>query len=136
MPSHAQIKRLLSKPAEMARFQMTGKLPQGVKPTSPLITLLEKISPRDRMLLTGVVVDQRLGYAGSRSFANAERALRWAKPAPEVFGTFAAESWRLKAFNQELFLEDLVPCCSGAPEGLAGRNPLTKRPAASRRPRP
>lgn len=133
MPTHAQIKRLLAKPAEMARYQMTGKLPEGVKPVSPLITLLEKISVRDRMLITGVVVDQRLGYSGSRTFANAEQALRWVKPAPEVFGTFPAESWRLKGFSKELSLEDMSPCCSRVPEGLLQRLP---RPANSRGPKP
>lgn len=136
MVTSAQLKRLATNPAEMMRYQATGKLPEGVVPRSPLITLLERIGPRDRIDLQGVVVDERLGYAGSRSFASAEQALRWLKPAPEVFGTFPAESFRLKHFATELSMDDLLPCCSRVPEGLAQRHVDLVRDSVRRRPRP
>ena len=118
------------------RFQRNGQLPQGVKPTSPLITLLERIGGLDRTLIVGLTVDERLGYLGSRRFDSAEQALRWLKPAEEVFGAFHAESWRIKAFAKELFLEDLQACCHFVPEAIAQRYPALLRPAPVRRPGP
>ena len=63
-----QVKKLMRSPAAMARFRMTGQLPQGAKPKSPLITLLEAINPGDRGRIVGVRVGPELGYNGSRQF--------------------------------------------------------------------
>ena len=133
MTNPRQLRRLATNPADMMRYQATGKLPQGIKPVSPLIMLLERIGPRDLVAITGVTVDERLGYSGSRTFHTAAQALRWVKPAPEVFGTFYAESWRIKAFARELCLEDLAACCTGFPEQLARRRAELCRVAPVRR---
>jgi hypothetical protein len=43
-----QLQRLTKIPADMMRFQATGKLPVALKAISPLITLLEYAGNRDR----------------------------------------------------------------------------------------
>ena len=121
MATARQLHRLATNPHDMMRFQRTGRLPEGVKPASPLITLLDRISPRDRVQIVGLRVDQRLGYSGSREFHTAAQALAWLRPAAEVFGTFYAECWRIKDFRSELYLDDLKSCCANFPEQLARR---------------
>lgn len=115
MASSKQIRLLATNPAAMMRFQATGALPSGIRPESPLITLLESIGLRDLGSFVGVTVDERLGYAGSRTFANAAHALRWAKPDTEVFGSFPADTWRMKVFVTRLELCTLIECCDRAP---------------------
>lgn len=117
MATSKQLKKLATSPADYMRFMTTGKLPQGVRPASQLISLLESLAPADRIRITSVVVDERLGYAGSRRFANAEQAYRWVKPSDEVFDSFPAESWRIKSFDRRLVLTDLA-ACSDVPERL------------------
>lgn len=136
MATSQQLRRLATNPHDLMRFQRTGQLPEGVKPSSPLITLLERISPRDRGQILGLRVDEGLGYAGSREFHTAAQALNWLKPAPEVFGTFYADSWRLKDFQRQLFLEDMMSRCSSFPEHVAARYQALRRPAARSMPRP
>lgn len=136
MATSQQLRRLATSPYDLMRFRRTGQLPEGVKPSSPLITLLERISPRDRGQILGLRVDEGLGYAGSREFHTAAHALNWLKPAPEVFGTFYAESWRLKDFQRELFLEDLMSRSSCFPEHVVARYQALRRPAAPARLRP
>lgn len=111
------------------RFQATGKLPSGIRPSSPLITLLEQIGAQDLAGIRGLTVDMRLGYAGSRTFQTAGQALLWLKPAAEVFGSFPAESWRIKECTRQLFLEDLQECSENFPERLLQeRKSLMRRP--------
>lgn len=142
MVTSKQLHRLATHPAEMARFQMTGRVPRGVTPSSPLITLLERIGPRDLGRITGVTVDERLGYAGSRTFQFAAQALRWVKPDAEVFGSFAAESWRMKAFAKVLTAVDLAACCAQFPADLlpkaaaSEQQPVQAAPTAARSRRP
>ena len=113
------INRLIRRPHEFARFQATGQLPQGVRPQSPLIDALLKIPPADRVRIMGLRVDASLGYQGSRLFHNAEQALRWIRPDAEVFGSFPAESWRIKNFRGPLSLADLLRASASHPPRLA-----------------
>lgn len=134
-----QLKRLITHPAEMVRFQTTGKLPKGTKPDSPLLRLLWSLGQADLAHIRGLTIDLRLGYAGSRQFATAAQALRWLAPdgRNEVFGTYYAESWRDKQFQGPLHLEDLAACCSTFPSALFERHQGLRKPAgAPSRPRP
>lgn len=128
-PSSKQLQRLATNPTDYLRFMTTGKLPEGVRPTSPLISLLEGLGPRDLIHIHGVKVDERLGYLGSRTFHTAAQALLWIKPSPEVFGTFYAESWRIKAFAGPLTLDALAACCTQFPEQLLAKPAPARRPA-------
>jgi len=136
MATSKQLHRLATNPADMMRFQATGKLPSGIRPGSPLITLLEQIGARDLPFIVGLTVDKRLGYSGSRTFRTAAQALLWMKPAPEVFGFFPAESWRIKGFTQQLFLEDLKACCVSFPETIQSGHPSLLRQPRKRGSRP
>lgn len=142
MATSKQLHRLATSPADMMLFQATGRLPTGVKPASPLITLLEQIGARDLRRIVGLTVDERLGYAGSRTFHTAAQAMTWLKPAPEVFGSFPAESWRMKAYSRQLYLEDLKACCTELPDALLRghlrllRERSTRSPACEIRNRP
>jgi hypothetical protein len=110
--SNDQIRRLMSSPRAMMLFKATGKLPDALlRPQSPLITLLDSIYPRDRLQITGVVIDHRLGYLGSRTFANAAQALNWLAPSnrPEHL---ASESACDKRVKKVLSLEDLRACAA------------------------
>jgi hypothetical protein len=128
MPTPQQLKRLATRPDEYMRFVTTGRLPRGIKPQGPLVELLSAVTPRDRLLLRGVRIDARLGYVGAVDFANAAHAWNWLAPSREVFGSFPAESRRDKRFTQQLFIEDLLECCSNFPEGFAQRYPRLRRP--------
>ena len=72
---------LMKRPGAMSRFLTTGALPSVAKPSSPLITLLESLSPRDRSRIVGLKVGPALGYNGSRQFHTAHQALSWLIPA-------------------------------------------------------
>lgn len=104
------------------RWQATGRLPRGEKPEGALISLLQAISPRDRVALRGVTVDRALGYNGSRQFGSAEQALRWAAPEAEVFGSFPAKSWQVRTVVR-LTLDDLLAKTAQAPHGIRERYP-------------
>lgn len=118
MATSTQLKLVASNPSAMSRYRLTGRLPEGLKPESPLITLLESIPSRDLLAIRGVVVDERLGYKGSRTFNTAGEALRWVKPSQVVFGSFPAESWRLKSFRPPLSMKSLCECSSQFPDHL------------------
>jgi len=107
----------------------TGRLPQGVRPQSPLIDLLRALTPRDLLAIHGLTVDPRLGYQGSRQFHNAAQALNWLAPSDEVFDSFPAESWRHKGFSKRLTLRDLQANCAQFPEALLAHYPRLAGPA-------
>jgi hypothetical protein len=115
MVSPKMLHRLATNPHDHMRFLTTGRLPRGVRPTSPLITLLKAINPHDRARLVGVQVDSRLGYTGSRQFHYGGQVLTWICPSDEVFGAFPADSWRDKRFTGPLYLETLAECCASFP---------------------
>lgn len=122
MASSKQLRVLATNPKAYARFVTTGKLPQGTRPTSPLITLLESLGPRALWEIRGLRIDHRLGYTGHRTFEFGTQALRWLKPSDEVFGYFPAESWRDKRFHRQLTVEDLAECCARLPHSLIPRS--------------
>lgn len=97
--------------------------------------MLEQIGARDLRRIVGLTIDERLGYAGSRTFHTAAQAMTWLKPAPEVFGSFPAESWRMKAHSQQLYLEDVKACCTELPEALLRAHPSLLRERSTRSPR-
>lgn len=140
MSHNEKIRQLMRSPSAMAKYQMTGKLPSGVAPQSPLIELFKLLGPGRLERIQGVTIDHRLGYEGSRFFGSAYQAMRWVHPAPEVFGTFPAESWRIKSFSSKLYLDDLLACASNYPSTLIDECPHLMRPTQQRqeakRPRP
>lgn len=115
MSNSQKYRELARNPRAFMEYQRTGNLPQGVRPDSPLIRLIESIPPAKRGQYLGVVVSEQLGYTGRRVFHDAHRALHWLKPSAEVFGSFPAESHRLKHFSKTLTLADLEACCSRSP---------------------
>jgi hypothetical protein len=115
MASSKAIHRLATNPRDYMRFVTTGRMPEGKRPASPLITLLKAIEPRDRARLIGMKVDPRMGYTGSRQFHYGQQALNWVCPSDEEFGSFPADSWRDKRFHQTIYLETLAECCASFP---------------------
>ena len=71
MISKAAMSYLARNPRAMIEYQVTGREPRGGRPDSPLIRLLESISPRARIAIEGVRIDQ-LGYCTHHEFRNAE----------------------------------------------------------------
>lgn len=109
----------------------TGRMPRSVVPKSPLITLLEQLSPRARAQIRGLTVGEALGYMGSRQFRTAEQAYRWCKPKPTMYETesWPAESWRIKRFSATLHIEDLMDWAASCPtDQLAQCYPRLCRP--------
>lgn len=127
----AQLKKLMRSPSAMARYQMTGQLPKGVRPKSPLITLLEAINPGDRGRIIGVRIGPELGYNGSRQFQTVAQALRWIKPNEEVFDSFPADSWCMRHFQKRLTIDDLAEHCANMPPDVLARYPQLRRASAT-----
>lgn len=129
MASSKQIQEMLRRPHAYAKFVQTGQLPQGVMPGGPLLDLLSKISPHDRLSIRGLKVGRSLGYDGSIQFQNAEQALRWIAPQgarQPVFGAFPAESRRIKHMTAPLYLDDLLACAASVPPNLIDRYPALR----------
>lgn len=127
MPTSRQLHLLATRPDAYLRYLRTGALPQGTVPAGPLVDLLKALAPYDLSRCTGVTIDHRLGYAGSRLFHCGTQALQWVRPAGEPMG-FPAESWRDKRFARRLFLEDFIACCAQVPGDLQRRYPRLCRP--------
>jgi hypothetical protein len=128
MVTSRQLHKLATSPSAHLKFMTTGELPRGTRPQGPLVDLLSAISPRDRAAIRGLKVDETLGYQGSRVFGSAEQAFRWIHPDREVFGSFPADSWRMKGRLQRLHIDDVLEKAAGFPEGLADRYPQLRRP--------
>ena len=123
MSTSKQLHYIATRPAAYAKFMATGRLPDTLSPSSPLIDLLLKLSPRERISITGVTVGPELGYSGSRLFPNAEAALRWMRPGAEMLEgqSWPAESWRNKRFAKVLNLSDLAAHAIRFPEQLKAK---------------
>jgi hypothetical protein len=106
MSDNRAIQLMLLNPRDMMRFQASGVLPTPAAPRSPLITLLETIYPRDRLLITAVVIGPMLGYKGPQRFHNVAQLLNWLKP-----GTPAkhhpSQSHQISTFAKRLTIADL-----------------------------
>ena len=101
------VKHLMRNPLAMANYRATGKAPQFRTPSSPLITLLQSLYPRERAQITALRVNDQLGYQGGRQFHNAAQALNWLLPANP--GThIPSESWQNKRFQKVLTVDDLA----------------------------
>jgi len=119
---------MATNPQAMMRFQATDQLPQVLSAKGPLVTLLRAISPRDLSRCTGVTIDERLGYSGSRMFRYGTQALQWIAPEGEQYHSWPAESWRKKRFDTTLYLEDFVACCASYPANMLSGYPRQTRP--------
>lgn len=126
MATSRQIQHMLRRPSLLARFQLTGELPHGTRPQSPLIDAINRISPRDRSRMLGMRIDPSVGYSGSRRFHTVAQALHWLAPEQEVFGAFPAESWRIKNFRRRLSFEDVARCCASVPDDIVRRYAPTR----------
>lgn len=115
-----QLRAITRSPKAMMRYQTTGQVPRMVVPRSPLIELLEKYTPRDRLEMRGVRLVPALGYAVGMTFCNAEQLYRWLKPSPRMLENEAwpAESHRIKQFHKTLAEQDLIQFCQHWPEHL------------------
>ncbi len=128
MANSKQLHILATRPAAYAEFMTSGRLPRGKTPTGPLVDLLNSIQPRHRAHIRGVTIGPALGYTGSHRFDTAEQALRWVCPDNEVFGSFPADSWRMKNFHRRLHLEDLLEHCASWSDKLLEQHPRLRRP--------
>lgn len=88
-------------------FDPAGRRQERQPPSSPLITLLASLSPRERQSILSVDLGPRLGYLCARRFHNAEQVYRWLVP---VTGESFSPSERMqdKRFRQVLTIEDLA----------------------------
>lgn len=104
-----QMKHLMRRPQAMMKHQMTGQLPRMVTPRSPLIDLLERMGPRERLRYRGVQLNPALGYHCGFQFHTGEQLLRWLKPDEQMLESesWPAESYRNKRFNRPLSVDDL-----------------------------
>lgn len=107
--TNKQMRQLATNPRAYMKFRATGELPRTVKPSSPLITLLESIPPRLRQEIRGVRLSPSLGYMTGKQFHNAAQLLKWLKPDNEMLEaqSWPAESYRDKRFQKQLTLADL-----------------------------
>lgn len=115
-----QVRAITRCPKATIRHLMTGEIPKLVVPQSPLITLLEKYTPRERLHMTGVRLLPKLGYTGGMTFRNAEQMYLWLKPASHMLESeyWPAESCRIKGFQKRLTEGDLTQCCDQWPQWL------------------
>lgn len=104
----AEMAHLVRSPKAMMEYQMTGKTPSAVQPSSPLITFLSSLSPRERQQMTCVRLSPQLGYQTGAQFHTAEAMLRYLKPSEWVVGNWPAESFRIKQFNKTITREDFM----------------------------
>jgi hypothetical protein len=130
MLSSKMLHRLATRPADMSKFKATGELPRTWAPEGPLVRLLQQMSPRDLGNMRGVTIDANLGYSSSRRFNYGSQALAWVAPPGEHFFAGPAESWRIKRFSKDLYLEDLLQQCTSFPDTLLAKYPWLRRPAA------
>lgn len=116
--SSEQMKYLARNPSALMKFEMTGRAPATVRPSSPLITLIESIPPRLQLEFKGVRVAPALGYQNGQQFHNLAQMLLWLKPRSKIVGnvSWPAESCRIKSFNKQLKLADLRPFCAKWPD--------------------
>jgi hypothetical protein len=98
---------MLKRPAAYARYMATGQAPTLANPSSPLITLLKSLGPRDLSRITGVTIGYELGYSGHRIFATANQALGWLAPS-HAAAHYPSQTWQDKRFQKPLTIDDLA----------------------------
>lgn len=97
---NVEMKHLMRSSKAMIDYQVSGKLPNAVCPTSPLIIYLESINARERQRIMNVRLSPSLGYQSGAQFSNAQMMLNYLKPSAWVVGTWPAEACRIKSFNK------------------------------------
>ena len=98
---------LATSPKALMEYKASGRLPVVNPPSSPLITLLQSLHPRERLRIASVTISLPLGYTGSRIFQNAQQALNWLTPAGSPRNT-PSQSWQDKRFRRQLTIDDLA----------------------------
>ena len=106
----AQIKALIRSPKAMMDYQLRGKMPEAIRPSSPLITYLEKFSARERIEKKNVRLSPKLGYHSGAVFSNAQTMLMYLKPSEYLVGSWPAESARIKSFTTTITHELFDAC--------------------------
>lgn len=117
MVTSRQMRQLATNPAAHMRWVTTGRLPQEYECKSPLITLLRKLSPWELSRIEGLVVDQKLGYHGSRTFRSGTQALAWLAQ-PGSFSPPPSESYRDRSFVGPLSIQTLKENCASFPDTI------------------
>ena len=113
----SQLNQLMRNPKAMMDFHATGKLPEApVDPRSPLITLLKSFHPSERVRITRITIDSRMGYQGRHTFCNAAQALEWLCP-PNRPQYLPSESAQDKRFQRPLSINNLTECAN-VPEAI------------------
>lgn len=97
-----EMRHLMRNPKAFMDFKLYGKTPEAVKPSSPLITYLESIPPRERVRITNVKLSPKLGYQSGAAFSNAQQLLQYLKPSAYIVGSWPAESCRIKSFTTRI----------------------------------
>ncbi len=108
-----QMNKIARSPSAYMKFVTGGGVPEPAKPRSPLIDLLQSLSPRERLAIRDLTVDHRLGYMGQRQFQTVANALNWLTPSYPA-ESYPSQSWQDKRFTKKLTLEDLVACTAMA----------------------
>ena len=116
-----QMKHLMRRPQAMMRHQMTGQLPRMITPRSPLIDLLERMGPRERLRFRGVRLHPDLGYHCGLQFHNGEQLLRWLKPDAVVFPAVPEDTQRPGYADPSFFIPTIMR--SVCPVGPSGERP-------------
>ncbi|MBB4867567.1 hypothetical protein HNP46_006481 [Pseudomonas nitritireducens] len=110
MNSH-DLNKLLKNPRAMMQFRASGRVPQREEITSPLITLLKSIHPRELLQITNVKVGLTVGYTGIHPFQNAAQALNWLCPANPGHSE-PSVACRDLSFRRRLTIDDLARIAS------------------------
>ena len=100
-----EIKYLMRNQKAMMNFQLHKKMPNATKPTSPLISYLESIPPRDRVNLKNVKLSPKLGYQSSLTFPNAQLMLNFLKPSQWMVNDWPAKQYQIKTFQKQITKE-------------------------------
>jgi hypothetical protein len=101
------LNRLVRNPVAMMKFQATGKFERPEMPSSPLITLLMSLHPRERLRILDVQMHPDLGYRAGLSFVTAGLALNWLTPANPP-ASIPSESHKDQRFKGVLTIRDLA----------------------------
>jgi len=105
--AHEQIKHMMRNGKAHMDFLIRRKMPDAIKPASPLITYLESKSPLERSRMVNVKLGSSLGYESGAAFDSGASMLRYLKPKVWVVGSWPARSCQNLSFrtviNDELF---------------------------------
>jgi hypothetical protein len=108
---NSQIKYMMRNPKSLMEHQMTGRLPSVRKPTrTPLWTLLDSMTPRQRIDIKGVVLSPKLGYQCNIQFGSAEQLFDYLGGHTEIVGNsrLPSEERIMAGFNKKLQISDLL----------------------------